>query len=128
MYTKAMEIHSTVIQRLPRLLGDYAERYQLTGADFDHVIPHQTSERAIRTALDLCSQTFGEIPNICVSLDKFGNTSSTSHFVVLADQLAQGIIKPGQRILMLVMASGIVLGMASITLGEHLGAQAWEPL
>ncbi|RLP52725.1 MAG: 3-oxoacyl-ACP synthase [Ketobacter sp.] len=118
MYTKAMEIHATVIQRLPSFLGQFAERYQVSGIDFQHVIPHQTSERAIRTALELCSETFGDIPHICVSLDKFGNTSSTSHFVVLDDQMRQGIIKPGDNVLMLILASGIILGAASVTVGN----------
>ncbi|MCG8535486.1 MAG: hypothetical protein MI808_10360 [Pseudomonadales bacterium] len=121
MYTKAMEIHATVIQRLPQTLGHFAKKYDLSGTDFDHVIPHQTSERAIRTALELCSHTFGELPNICVSLDRVGNTSSTSHFVVLNDYMEQGKVKPGDRVLMLVLASGIVLGIASVHVGNVLG-------
>ena len=122
MYTKAMEIHATVIQRLPQTLGHFAEKFQISGADFEHVIPHQTSERAIRSALALCSESLGDIPNICVSLDRYGNTSSTSHFVVLSDYLKQGIIQPGQRVLMLVLASGIVLGIASVKIGQLAGA------
>lgn len=122
MYTKAMEIHATVIQRLPQTLGHFAEKHQISSADFEHVIPHQTSERAIRSALALCSESFGDIPNICVALDRYGNTSSTSHFVVLSDYLSQGIIQPGQRVLMLVLASGIVLGIASVKIGQLAGA------
>ncbi len=121
MYTKAMEIHATVIQRLPQTLGHFSEKYQVNGQDFDYVIPHQTSERAIRTALDLCSHTFGELPAICISLDKVGNTSSTSHFVVLEDYMRRGEIKAGDKVFMLVLASGIVLGAASITVGNLLG-------
>lgn len=118
MYTKAMEIHATVIQRLPQSLGRFSEKNNVTGLDFDHVIPHQTSERAIRSALDLCGETLGNVPHTCVVLDRFGNTSSTSHFVALDDQLKQGVIQPGQRILMLILASGIVLGVASVKLGN----------
>ncbi len=125
MYTKAMEIHGTVIQRLPRTLGHMSRKYQLDGADVDHVIPHQTSERAIRTALELCQETFGQLPDICVSLDRVGNTSSTSHFVVLEDYINQRKIQPGQRILMLVLASGIVLGVASVKVGTIQGERAW---
>ena len=118
MYTKAMEIHATVIQRLPATLGHFADKHQIGGSDFDHVIPHQTSERAIRSALALCGETFGDIPNTCVALDRFGNTSSTSHFVVLNDFMERGEIKPGQKVLMLVMASGIVLGVAAVKVGN----------
>lgn len=122
MYTKAMEIHATVIQRLPQTLSDFAVRHQVSGSDFTHVIPHQTSERAIRSALALCGETFGDIPHTCVALDRFGNTSSTSHFVVLDDYIKRGEIKSGDRILMLVLASGIVLGVASVKLGNLKGA------
>lgn len=122
MYTKAMEIHATVIQRLPQTLGHFADKHNIKGSDFSHVIPHQTSERAIRSALALCGETFGDIPETCVSLDRFGNTSSTSHFVVLNDYLQRGEIKPGDRILMLVLASGIVLGIASVKIGQLNGA------
>jgi 3-oxoacyl-[acyl-carrier-protein] synthase III len=118
MYTKAMEIHGTVIQRLPPWLSHFAEKHGVSSADFEHVIPHQTSERAIRSALALCAETFGDIPHICVSLNKFGNTSSTSHFVVLDDYLQQEKIKAGDRILMLVLASGIILGAVSVKIGQ----------
>lgn len=122
MYTKAMEIHATVIQRLPQTLGHFAEKHQVGGADFDHVIPHQTSERAIRSALALCGETFGDIPNTCVAIERFGNTSSTSHFVVLNDFMERGEIKPGETVLMLVLASGIVLGTVAVKVGNLAGA------
>lgn len=119
MYTKAMEIHGTVIQRLPPICGHYSKALDVTGMSFDHIIPHQTSKRAILTALDLCTQHLGELPNICVSLDRFGNTSSTSHFVVMEDYISRGEFKPGQRLLMMVLASGIILGLVSVRLGKN---------
>ena len=50
--------------------------------------------------------------------DRHGNTSSTSHFVVLDDYLRQGKIRAGDRVLMLVLASGIIMGVVAITVGE----------
>ncbi|HVL01366.1 MAG TPA: 3-oxoacyl-[acyl-carrier-protein] synthase III C-terminal domain-containing protein [Dongiaceae bacterium] len=118
MYTKAMEIHAEVIQRLPDTLGYYSDLMNLTATDFDAVIPHQTSKRAIRSALELCEVSFGKLPETCISLERFGNTSSTSHVVVLDDYWRQGRLKSGDRVLMLILASGIVMGIASIKLGQ----------
>lgn len=118
MYTRAMEIHAEVIQRLPATMGFYAEKYKTNASNFDAVVPHQTSSRAIRSALELCEATFGKLPETCITLDRHGNTSSTSHFVVLDDYLKQGKIKAGDRVLMLVLASGIIMGVVSITIGQ----------
>lgn len=123
MYTDAMTIHKEVIDRLPDIIYDFIEKYGVSADDYDFVIPHQTSGRAIKTAMDLCvpllkNQDTDYVPEVLVSLDKVGNTSSTSHFVVMDDYLKRGVIKKGSRILNLVMASGIILGTVSVTLGE----------
>src|SRR5690606_21480490 len=68
MYTRAMEIHSEVIQRLPETLGFYVREYSTNASKFDSVIPHQTSTRAIKSALALCEDTFGKLPETCISL------------------------------------------------------------
>lgn len=123
MYTDAMAIHKEVIERLPIILEKYKNKHQLGAEDFDFVIPHQTSTRAIKTALDLCIPQFrrsedGKFPTPLISLDRFGNTSSTSHFVVMDDYIRQGTIKPGDSILYLVLASGIILGAVSAKIGH----------
>ena len=118
MYTRAMELHSEVIQRLPQTMANIAEKYQVEASHFDSVIPHQTSSRAIRSALELCEATFGKLPETCITLDRHGNTSSTSHFVVLEDYIRQGKINSGDRVLMLVLASGIIMGVVSMTIGD----------
>jgi 3-oxoacyl-[acyl-carrier-protein] synthase-3 len=58
------------------------------------------------------------VPEILVSLDRYGNTSSTSHFVVMDDYMKKGLIKPGSRVLFMIMASGIILGAVSATFGD----------
>ena len=123
MYTHAMAIHKEVIERLPNILEKYKNKYKVGAEDFDFVIPHQTSTRAIKTALDLCIPQFkksedDKFPTALISLDRVGNTSSTSHFVVMDDYIRKGTIKPGDNILCLVLASGIILGAVSAKLGH----------
>lgn len=118
MYTRAMEIHGEVIQRLPDTLGFYSMLNGMNASHIDAVIPHQTSKRAIKSALELCEGSFGKLPETCIALDRYGNTSSTSHLVVLDDYWRQGKIRPGDRVLLLILASGIVMGEAIIKLGQ----------
>lgn len=129
MYTDAINIHKEVIERMPALMAHYLEKLDMSADDFDFIIPHQTSSRAIKTAMDLCVPIFRKppsnfFPEVLVSLDRYGNTSSTSHFVVLYDYLKQGKIKPGARILFIVMASGIILGIVPVTIG-NLEVNKW---
>ena len=123
MYTDAMAIHKEVIERLPLYLSCLIESYGYSADDLDFIIPHQTSARAIESAMELClpllqSSDSGHVPEVLFSVGEFGNTASTSHFVVMYDKLKQGKLKPGSRILPIALASGIILGAMLITLGN----------
>lgn len=118
MYAQAVEIHEEVIQRLPAIIEYLMKKHSFSGKDFDYVIPHQTSTRAIREALHLCSKHLDVLPEALISLDKFGNTSSTSHFVVLHDHLSRKHLKKNSKVLFLALASGIVVGFVSATIGK----------
>lgn len=132
MYTDAINIHKEVIDRMPALMPYYMDTLDMCADDFDFIIPHQTSSRAIKAAMDLCIPMFRKhpsdyFPEVLVSLDRYGNTASTSHFAVLYDYLERGKIKPGAHILFLVMASGIIMGIMPVTLG-NLEVNKWAQL
>jgi 3-oxoacyl-[acyl-carrier-protein] synthase-3 len=118
MYAQSVEIHQEVIQRLPSIIEYLMKKYRFSGKDFDYVIPHQTSKRAIREALNLCSQHLDILPEALMSLEQFGNTSSTSHFVVLHDHLSRKHLKKKSKVLFLALASGIVVGFVSAAIGK----------
>jgi 3-oxoacyl-[acyl-carrier-protein] synthase-3 len=118
MYAKAAEIHQETIQRLPNLIKFMMNKHHFTGRDYDYVIPHQTSTRAIKAALKLCAQHLEVLPEALISLEKFGNTASTSHFVVLHDHLSEKRLKRNSKILFLALASGIVIGFVSARIGK----------
>lgn len=124
MYTDAMGIHKEVVDRLPILMPYYSDTHNIAKDDYDFIIPHQTSTRAIKTALDACIPLFQKrektdyFPEVPICLDKYGNTSSTSHLVVLWDYLRSGKMKPGARVMFLVLASGIVMGIIDTTIGN----------
>ena len=128
MYTDSLGIHNAVKCHFPAILKNYMRNNGLSLAkDFDFVIPHQTSVRAIQSVADGCFAIMQDettitdidsVPETLISVDKYGNTSSTSHFIVLHEYLKEGRIKKGSRILFLVMASGIILGALSVTIGK----------
>ncbi|MBN2159886.1 MAG: 3-oxoacyl-ACP synthase [Spirochaetes bacterium] len=118
MYTDAIAIHREVIKRLPKLFEYLIKKYNVNATDYDYIIPHQTSARAISTAFNMCSPHFDGIPEILMSLDKYGNTSSTSHFVVLEDHLSGKKMKEHARVLFVSLASGIAIGFISAKLGK----------
>ena len=90
----------------------------------DWVIPHQTSVSAMETGQRKISSYFGVrreyADRVLLSkyIGKFGNTASTSHFVVLANAIRDGTIRKGDKVLLLMQASGIVLGLISVKLGD----------
>lgn len=86
----------------------------------DTMITHQTSKIAIQSGIAevnriLNSEKFNA-GNTINNLEKRGNTSTTSHFVAVMDNIQSGRIKSGENILFSVNASGVTLRMRSIIL------------
>ncbi len=131
MSTKAIEIHAESVRRLPRYLRDWLE----ANADallvkharpFDYVIPHQT---ALRIMTSVTEEMFDVVrtvdrfkhivmPELLTYIHDFGTTSSTSHFVVLYHALKDKKVKPGDSVLLVPHASGIVAGFHLVKLGK----------
>jgi len=83
--------------------------------DFDFIIHHQFSSRAIQYINALLERESGvPVPESLTALEHYGNTASTSHFVTLRHHLAKGSIAPGSKILIVPSASGMVYGHMSV--------------
>ncbi len=88
--------------------------------DVDHVIPHQVSVRAIRQGVKAVRRFMGtELPDhfLCCA-EEYGNTTTTSHFLALHEFILRGRIQPGQNLLFVSGASGIVITHATYTLDD----------
>ncbi|NNH74750.1 3-oxoacyl-ACP synthase [Nocardia uniformis] len=87
--------------------------------NYDYVIHHQFSGPAVELINKIAEREFdAAMPPGLAVLDRYGNTASTSHFVVLHDALKQGRLTPGAKVLMVPAASGVVAGFLTVTLGE----------
>jgi hypothetical protein len=55
-----------------------------------------------------------------MTVDRYGNTASTSHTVALMDELEAGRVEAGERVAFLALASGLVIGAMVFTADERL--------
>lgn len=89
---------------------------------FQHLIMHQTSRTALTSATRainrLLKRPVCHAGNTIDNLEQRGNTASTTHFVALADGIASGRIRSGDRIIFAISGSGLTLGTALYTLDD----------
>lgn len=85
------------------------ERYGATVEDVDVYVPHQANVRII----DHATKKLG-IPSdrVVINVDRYGNTSSGSIPLALADAQADGRLRAGSLVLMTGMGAGLTWGSA----------------
>jgi 3-oxoacyl-[acyl-carrier-protein] synthase III len=91
-----------------------------TMEDVDVYVPHQANVRII----DYAAKKLG-IPKekIVVNVDRYGNTSSGSIPLALADAQRAGMLKPGALVLMTGMGAGLTWGSALIEWTDGMRSQ-----
>jgi 3-oxoacyl-[acyl-carrier-protein] synthase-3 len=91
----------------------------LTIDDIDVYIPHQANLRIIDHAV----RKLGISPDrVVTNVDRYGNTSSGSIPLALADAVADGRIRPGKVVLMTGMGAGLTWGSGVIEWTEGMAA------
>jgi 3-oxoacyl-[acyl-carrier-protein] synthase-3 len=106
-----------------RVLVSSAERVleacELTIDDVDVYVPHQANVRII----DHAARKLGVPPErVVINVDRYGNTSSGSIPLALADAAADGRLRPGQVVLMTGMGAGLTWGSGVIEWTEEMAA------
>jgi 3-oxoacyl-[acyl-carrier-protein] synthase III len=88
--------------------------------DVDLYVPHQANVRII----DHATKKLG-FPDekVVINVDRYGNTSSGSIPLALADAAADGRLKPGELVLMTGMGAGLTWGSALIEWTEEVAAR-----
>ncbi len=91
----------------------------MTVDDVDVYVPHQANIRII----DHAARKLGFPPEkVVVNVQKYGNTSSGSIPLALADAAADGLLKPGAKVLMTGMGAGLTWGSGLIEWTEEMAA------
>ncbi len=92
---------------IPQIIEEVTARAGLTPDQLDYIIPHQANVRII----DFISKKLG-IPKekFLLNLDRYGNTAAASVGLALDENLRNGVIKPGNRVLMMGFGGGLSWG------------------
>lgn len=92
---------------IPRIITELAGRAGVKPEEIDHIIPHQANVRII----DFISRKTG-IPKekFLLNLDRYGNTAAASVGLALDENLRNGVIKPGELVLMMGFGGGLSWG------------------
>ena len=85
------------------------ERCGVSIDEVDVYVPHQANTRII----DHATRKLG-VPSerVVINVDRYGNTSSGSIPLALADAAADGRLRPGELVLMTGMGAGLTWGSA----------------
>jgi 3-oxoacyl-[acyl-carrier-protein] synthase III len=122
MFTRAQALQRAAIKDMVPLLKEILDSAGLAITDIDHIIPHQTSARAIRNGMKHVTEELGGEPRhaAVVTVDHYGNTASTTHTVALVEELEAGRIHAGDRVALVSLASGLVIGVVLFTADQGL--------
>ena len=95
------------------------EQCEVSIDDVDLYIPHQANMRII----DHATKKLGVAPDrVVINVDRFGNTSSGSIPLALADAAADGRLRPGTLVLMTGMGAGLTWGSVLIRWTKEMAA------
>jgi len=94
------------LRHLPSVVSILMERAGCTENDIDYVIPHQVIPRMVMTVLD----RFGvDAAKVHINPD-YGNQAAATIPIGLAESIANGVVKRGDRVLLIGGATGFTAG------------------
>ena len=114
LYMNGKEIFRHAVRAVVESSNAALGRAGLTPADVDVFVPHQANARIITAA----SERLGIPPERCVvTIDRYGNTSSASIPLALADALDTGRLRPGSIALLSGFGGGMTWASAVLRWG-----------
>lgn len=98
---------------IPRIIEEVTAKAGVNISDIDYIIPHQANVRII----DFISKKTGLAKErFLLNLDRYGNTAAASVGLALDENIRNGILKPGQLLLIMGFGGGLSWGGALIRL------------
>ena len=113
------EVFKFATRVLVQSAEDLLAKCEVSIDDVDVYVPHQANVRII----DHATRKLG-VPSdrVVINVDRYGNTSSGSIPLALADAAADGRLRPGQLVLMTGMGAGLTWGSALIRWTKEMAA------
>lgn len=103
------DTYKHAVRQMVRVCEEVLERNHLSINDVSLFVPHQANMRIIEAVGARLNVDAGRV---FTNVDKYGNTSSASIPLALAEARAAGRIKPGDRVLMTAFGAGLTWGAA----------------
>lgn len=101
------EVFRFAVSNIPKAIDRVLAQAELTIDDIDRLVPHQANLRII----DSFSRRYGLDPSrIAIDLDRYGNTSSASIPLCICEEVEQGRIRPGDKVLAVGFGGGLTVG------------------
>ncbi len=92
---------------IPRIIEEVTSRAGVSVGEIDYIIPHQANVRII----DFISKKTGIAKEkFLLNLDRYGNTAAASVGLALDENLRNGIIRPGELVLVMGFGGGLSWG------------------
>jgi 3-oxoacyl-[acyl-carrier-protein] synthase-3 len=101
------EVFKNAVRSMADAASKALERAGITGDQVDLLVPHQANLRIIEATAN-----HAHIPmeRVYVNVDRYGNTSSASIPLALDEARANGRLKPGMTVLLVVFGAGFTWG------------------
>ena len=99
------------LSEAPRAIDAVLSRAGLTIGDIDWIVPHQANRRIIS---GIIRRYHLPEQKVYVNIDRFGNTSSATIPICLAEMRERGLLQTGQRVLLVGFGGGLTAAAAII--------------
>lgn len=109
IHMQGRETYKHAVRQMVRVCEEILTRNNLCVTDVDLFVPHQANLRIIEA---VGSRLNIENERVFTNVDQYGNTSSASIPLALAEAHAAGRIKAGDRVLMTAFGAGLTWGAA----------------
>lgn len=120
LITKARGLQIKGAEHFPFYLKKAVDRSGWSMDEVDFGIAHQVSVRGIKNGIKVVKRFLGcSVPHrYLYNCERFGNTTTTSHFLVLHEFMLNREVQPGHRLLFVSGASGIVITHATYVMDD----------
>lgn len=111
LHMKGQDVFKFATVELEKNVRTILADNNLQPTDIDYFVFHQANQRIIEMVARKLKISSDQI---YVNISRYGNTSSASIPICVSEMQAQGLIKPGQRLLLAGFGAGLTLGSTII--------------
>ena len=107
VYQEGRDVYKYAVKGMAGITMEIIEKNGLTGADIDLFVPHQANIRIIEAA----QRRVGlEDSQVCITIDRFGNTTAASIPSALRVAMDEGRLKEGNLVVLCAFGAGFTWG------------------